>query len=41
VVVPAVRPDEIPPDWLAPGGAVVDPSTDLVLPGWRVATDGA
>jgi hypothetical protein len=40
VVVPSVRPDEIPPSWHAPGGAVVDPSTGLVVPGWRVATDG-
>jgi hypothetical protein len=40
VVVPSVRPDEIPPTWHAPGGAVVDPSTGLVVPGWRVATDG-
>ena len=40
LVVPSVRPDEIPPAWHAPGGAVVDPSTGLVAPGWRVATDG-
>ena len=40
VVVPSVRPDEIPPTWHAPGGTVVDPSTGLTVPGWRVATDG-
>ncbi|WP_245796676.1 MarR family transcriptional regulator [Actinacidiphila alni] len=40
VVVPPVRGDEIPPSWHAPGGAVIDPSTGLPVPGWRVATDG-
>ena len=40
VVVPSVRPDEIPAAWHGPGGAVVDPSTGLIVPGWRVATDG-
>jgi hypothetical protein len=40
IVVPSVRPDEIPAAWHAPGGIVVDPSTGLMVPGWRVATDG-
>lgn len=40
VVVPSVRPDEIPAAWHAPGCAIADPSTGLIVPGWRVATDG-
>ncbi|MFJ6688301.1 transcriptional regulator [Streptomyces sp. NPDC091294] len=40
VVVPAPRPDEIPPAWHAPDGRVLDPATGRTAPGWRVATDG-
>ncbi|GAB2880281.1 hypothetical protein GCM10027074_55670 [Streptomyces deserti] len=40
VLVPAPRPDEIPPAWHAPGGAVLDPFTGRPAADWRVATDG-
>ncbi|MCI3238894.1 MULTISPECIES: transcriptional regulator [Streptomyces] len=40
VLVPAPRPDEIPPTWHAPDGRVLDPATGHAAPDWRVATDG-
>ncbi|MFF0083431.1 transcriptional regulator [Streptomyces canus] len=40
VLVPAPRPDEIPPTWLAPDGRVLDPGTGRPAVDWRVATDG-
>ncbi|MET7728702.1 transcriptional regulator [Streptomyces mirabilis] len=40
VLVPAPRPDEIPPTWHAPDGRVLDPATGRPADGWRVATDG-
>ncbi|MFG2943327.1 helix-turn-helix domain-containing protein [Streptomyces sp. NPDC048282] len=40
VLVPAVRPDEIPAAWHAPGGRVLDPVTGRSSAEWRVATDG-
>ncbi|MFK0160816.1 helix-turn-helix domain-containing protein [Streptomyces sp. NPDC090493] len=40
VLVPAVRPDEIPAAWHIPGGRVLDPATGRVSADWRVATDG-
>jgi hypothetical protein len=40
VLVPAPRPDEIPPAWHAPGGGVLDPATGRPAADWRVATDG-
>ncbi|MEU1268484.1 MarR family winged helix-turn-helix transcriptional regulator [Streptomyces sp. NPDC005799] len=40
VLVPAPRPDEIPPTWRAPDGHVLDPTTGRPADGWRVATDG-
>jgi hypothetical protein len=40
VLVPAVRPDEIPPTWHAPGGCVRDPATGRPAADWRVASDG-
>ncbi|MFF4054105.1 transcriptional regulator [Streptomyces chartreusis] len=40
VLVPAPRPDEIPPTWLSPGGRVLDPVTGRPADGWQVATDG-
>ncbi|WP_307130058.1 hypothetical protein [Streptomyces aurantiacus] len=39
-VVPAVRPDEVPPLLRGPGGAVLDPATGRDDPAWRVASDG-
>ncbi|MEU9247452.1 MarR family transcriptional regulator [Streptomyces sp. NPDC048385] len=40
VLVPAPRPDEIPPTWHAPDGRVLDPLTGRPAADWRVATDG-
>ncbi|MEV6497851.1 hypothetical protein [Streptomyces prunicolor] len=40
LVVPAPRPDEIPPAWHTADGRVFDPVTGRAAPGWRVATDG-
>nr|WP_239155693.1 MarR family winged helix-turn-helix transcriptional regulator [Streptomyces sp. SID14446] len=40
VLVPAPRPDEIPPKWHAPDGRVLDPNTGRPAADWRVATDG-
>jgi hypothetical protein len=40
VLVPAVRPDEVPAGWHAPDGRVLDPATGRAADGWRVATDG-
>ncbi|MFJ9562793.1 helix-turn-helix domain-containing protein [Streptomyces fuscichromogenes] len=40
VLVPAVRPDEVPADWRAADGRVLDPATGRAADGWRVATDG-
>ncbi|MEV1082399.1 MarR family winged helix-turn-helix transcriptional regulator [Streptomyces sp. NPDC050211] len=40
VLVPAPRPDEIPPTWHAPGGCVLDPATGRPAADWRIATDG-
>ncbi|MFJ9473671.1 transcriptional regulator [Streptomyces mirabilis] len=40
VLVPAPRPDEIPPKWHAPDGRVLDPVTGRPAADWRVATDG-
>ncbi|MEU9207676.1 helix-turn-helix domain-containing protein [Streptomyces sp. NPDC048415] len=40
VLVPAPRPDEIPPTWHAPGGCVLDPATGRPTADWRIATDG-
>jgi hypothetical protein len=40
VLVPAPRPDEIPPTWDAPEGRVLDPVTGRTASDWRVATDG-
>ncbi|WP_232838476.1 MarR family winged helix-turn-helix transcriptional regulator [Streptomyces geranii] len=40
VLVPAPRPDEIPPAWHTADGRVLDPVTGRAAPGWRVATDG-
>jgi len=39
VLVPAVRPDEVPAAWHTPGGRVLDPTTGRSAPGWHVATD--
>jgi hypothetical protein len=40
VLVPSLRPDEIPTAWQGPGGTLVDPATGLVVPGSQVAIDG-
>ncbi|MET7696399.1 MarR family winged helix-turn-helix transcriptional regulator [Streptomyces sp. NPDC005485] len=40
VLVPAPRPDEIPPAWQTPGGGVLDPATGRPAADWRIATDG-
>ncbi|MGW4490556.1 hypothetical protein [Streptomyces sp. NPDC004376] len=40
VLVPALRPDEVPTQWHGPGGVVLDPATGQADPAWRVATDG-
>lgn len=40
VLVPALRPDEIPTQWRGPGGVVLSPATGQVDPAWRVASDG-
>ncbi|MEU1517633.1 helix-turn-helix domain-containing protein [Streptomyces sp. NPDC005811] len=40
VLVPAPRPDEIPPAWHARDGRVLDPGTGRPAADWRVATDG-
>ena len=40
VLVPAPRPDEIPPAWRSPGGSVLDPVTGRPAADWRLATDG-
>lgn len=40
VLVPAPRPDEIPPTWDAPEGRVLDPVTGRTASDWRVATHG-
>ncbi|MGW3667173.1 helix-turn-helix domain-containing protein [Streptomyces sp. NPDC005141] len=40
VLVPAPRPDEIPPMWHTPHGCVLDPVTGRPAADWRVATDG-
>jgi len=40
VLVPAPRPDEIPPTWHAPDGRVLDPATGRPAADWQVATDG-
>jgi len=40
VLVPAPRPDEIPPTWQSPDGSVLDPATGKPATDWRLATDG-
>lgn len=40
VLVPAPRPDEIPPKWQTPGGSVLDPATGRPATDWRLASDG-
>ncbi|MEW1771799.1 transcriptional regulator [Streptomyces sp. NPDC086777] len=40
ILVPSVRPDEIPAAWHTPGGRVLDPVTGRSSADWRVATDG-
>ncbi|TJZ98270.1 MarR family transcriptional regulator [Actinacidiphila oryziradicis] len=40
VLVPTPRADEIPPEWHAPSGAVLNPTTGRIDPEWSVATDG-
>ncbi|MFD0441064.1 helix-turn-helix domain-containing protein [Streptomyces chartreusis] len=40
VLVPAPRPDEIPPTWHTPNGRVLDPVTGRPATDWRIATDG-
>ncbi|MFC8663630.1 MarR family transcriptional regulator [Streptomyces sp. NPDC057199] len=40
VLVPAPRPDEIPPAWHNAEGRVLDPVTGRAAPDWRIATDG-
>ncbi|MGW3445683.1 helix-turn-helix domain-containing protein [Streptomyces sp. NPDC001076] len=40
VLVPTVRPDEVPAAWQTAGGRVLDPATGRAADGWRVATDG-
>lgn len=40
VLIPAPRPDEIPPAWHTSDGRVLDPATGRAAPDWRVATDG-
>ncbi|MEU0965805.1 MarR family winged helix-turn-helix transcriptional regulator [Streptomyces sp. NPDC005917] len=40
VLIPAPRPDEIPPAWHTSGGRVLDPVTGRTAADWRVATDG-
>ncbi|MGW7521813.1 helix-turn-helix domain-containing protein [Streptomyces sp. NPDC054796] len=40
ILVPALRPDEIPSASHMPGGYVIDPSTGCAAPDWRIATDG-
>ncbi|WP_234439802.1 helix-turn-helix domain-containing protein [Streptomyces bicolor] len=40
ILVPALRPDEIPPTWHAPDGRVLDSVTGRPASDWRVATDG-
>ncbi|WP_329544369.1 MarR family winged helix-turn-helix transcriptional regulator [Streptomyces sp. NBC_01356] len=40
VLVPAPRPDEIPPAWQNADGRVLDPVTGRAAPDWLVATDG-
>lgn len=40
ILVPALRGDEVPPAWHAPGGGVLDPCTGRPAPDWHVATDG-
>ncbi|MFF5962700.1 helix-turn-helix domain-containing protein [Streptomyces collinus] len=40
VLVPALRPDEVPTPWRGPGGVVLNPATGQVDPAWRVASDG-
>ncbi|MFG2566671.1 transcriptional regulator [Streptomyces sp. NPDC048567] len=40
ILVPAPRPDEIPSEWHAPDGCVLDPVTGRAAPDWRIATDG-
>ncbi|MEU2621461.1 MarR family winged helix-turn-helix transcriptional regulator [Streptomyces sp. NPDC007157] len=40
VLVPAVRPDEVPAAWQAADGRVLDPATGRAADGWRMATDG-
>lgn len=40
VLVPAPRPDEIPPTWHSPDGRVLDPATGRPATDWRLATDG-
>ncbi|MFF7133995.1 transcriptional regulator [Streptomyces sp. NPDC008196] len=40
VLVPAPRPDELPPTWHTPDGRVLDPVTGRPAADWRVATDG-
>ncbi|MEV6759668.1 helix-turn-helix domain-containing protein [Streptomyces sp. NPDC051105] len=40
VLVPSVRPDEVPAAWHAPGGHLLDPVTGRSSAEWRVATDG-
>jgi hypothetical protein len=40
VLVPATRADEVPLEWRAPGGGVIDPATGRTAEEWKVATDG-
>ncbi|WP_405731228.1 MarR family winged helix-turn-helix transcriptional regulator [Streptomyces sp. NBC_01537] len=40
VLVPASRADEIPSEWHAPGGQILNPDTGRIDPQWQVATDG-
>ncbi|WP_093788952.1 MarR family transcriptional regulator [Streptomyces sp. cf124] len=40
ILIPAPRPDEIPPAWHTPDGCVLDPVTGRTAADWRIATDG-
>ncbi|MEU9656418.1 MarR family transcriptional regulator [Streptomyces chartreusis] len=40
IVIPTLRPDEIPHSWHTPDGCVLDPVTGRTAADWRIATDG-